>query len=243
MNNKPSNSIHTLLKERASELLNLFFPKICMLCGHDLLKHETSICRFCIEHLPYTLFHEKKNNKIEQLFWGRIEIERATALLTYTKGGNVQKIMKAIKYEGQKELAIKMGEIFGKHLAKNNWLTDIDLIIPVPLHPKKLKERGYNQSELLAKGISNATKLTINTDILKRVVHTSTQTKKNRYERFLSIDGVFSLGETEQQVFNHILLVDDVITTGSTLESCAKMLKQIHGARVSIAALAYAQHD
>lgn len=243
MSIKSPYSIQTLLKERGSELLNLIFPKICMTCGHDLLKHETSICRFCIEHLPYTHFHEKQNNKIEQLFWGRIDIERATALLTYTKGGNVQKILKAIKYRDQKELAIKMGELFGKHLLKSNWLNGIDLIIPVPLHPKKLKERGYNQSELLAKGISNATGLSINTNTLKRIVHTSTQTKKNRYDRFLNIDGVFSLGETEQQVFNHILLVDDVITTGSTLEGCAKMLKQIHGARVSIATLAYAQHD
>jgi ComF family protein len=240
MNIKAPFSLQTLLKERSSELLNLIFPKICMLCGHDLLKHETSICRFCIEHLPYTHFHVKPNNKIEQLFWGRIEIERATALLTYTKGGNVQKILKAIKYEGQTELAVKMGEIMGKHFSKSNWLSDIDLIIPVPLHPKKLKERGYNQSELLCKGIANATGLAINTNMLKRIVHTSTQTKKNRYDRFLNIDGVFSLGETEHQVFNHILLVDDVITTGSTLEGCARMLKQIHGARVSIASLAYA---
>jgi ComF family protein len=229
------------LKERASALLHLIFPKICMFCGHDLIINEVGFCRFCTDSLPYTNFHRQKANKIEQLFWGRIPIEQATSFLYFTKGGVVQKLLHVIKYQQQTDLAIKMGEMMARQLQVGGWLSDIDLIVPVPLHPKKQKQRGYNQSEMLARGFSSVTKIPIDTNLLKRSIYTSTQTRKGRYDRYLNMDSVFGIDETDNHVFRHILIIDDVITTGATLEGCAMALQQIHGARISIATLAFAK--
>ncbi|MBN2743479.1 ComF family protein [Breznakibacter xylanolyticus] len=228
------------LRKYREALSHLIFPRMCILCHNPLLAKEKGICRHCTEKLPFTRIEGTKGNVVEQLFWGKVPIERAAALLNFRKGERPQKILHYIKYRNAKDLAIHMGNVMGERLLQNGMMHDIDLIVPVPLHPRRLKKRGYNQSELIAQGIAQATGITRHSNILIRTTHTETQTRKNRFDRFNNVNRVFELDRPEHIAGKHILLVDDVITTGSTLEACADRLVAIPGTRVSVAALAMA---
>jgi len=224
-----------------TDFLNLFFPNLCQACGSPLLKHENVLCLSCIYKLPKTNFHMHENNPIARIFWGRANIHAATSYLFFNKGGSVQKLIHQFKYKGNLETGKYLGQLFGTDLNKSNLFNTVDIIIPVPLHQKKLHKRGFNQSEIIADGISKAMDVPVNIDSLLRVEHTETQTKKARYTRWENVKGKFGLMEPEKLAGMHILLVDDVLTTGATLESCAQSLFEIPDVTISLATIAYAQ--
>jgi ComF family protein len=221
-------------------VLEFFFPTLCVTCRNRLVTQEKFLCIDCWHDLPATNFHLQPENKVEQLFWGRVKIENATAFFTYNKGSNYQHLIHFIKYKGLKELGFETGRRFGLALSASPKFNSVDIILPVPLHPKKQKIRGYNQSEWIAKGISESMGKTVSVNNLQRNLHTSTQTRKNRYERWENVESIFEVKLPVEFAGKHILLVDDVVTTGSTLESCAFQLLQIENVKVSIATLAFA---
>ncbi len=228
------------LQQGISDVLELLFPTLCITCGERLITQEKYVCFNCWGDLPQTHFHKDPENKVAQLFWGRVNIENATSFFSYRKGSNYQQLIHFIKYRGMKELGYETGLKFGHVLNESETFSSIDLIVPVPLHPKKEKKRGYNQCQWIASGLAEAMKKPVSTDNLYRKIFTSTQTRKNRYERWQNVEGIFGLRQPEAFAGKHILLVDDVVTTGSTLEACAFQLLQSDNTRVSIATLAYA---
>ncbi len=223
-----------------NDFLNLFFPNICQACGNYLFQQEEVICTRCLFDMPKTNFHLEKNNPVSMLFWGRIKIEYATAFFTFSKGSRFQKLIHKLKYKKQKQIGIELGKQLGLQLNKSEFFNDIDFIVPVPLHLKKRRIRGYNQSELIAEGVASATGKSTEFTNLYRAVHSDSQTKKNKLERWENVNNIFQLKDTTLFANKHILLVDDVVTTGSTLEACTQALLQSENCRVSVAVLAYA---
>jgi len=224
-----------------ADFLNLFFPDNCSACGNPLVSQEKVICMSCLFKLPKTNFHLQDENPISRIFWGRVRLETATSFLFFNKGGNVQELIHQLKYKGKKNVGIFLGKAFGNDLSKSPLFNSIDCIIPVPLHPKKERKRGFNQSLVISEGISETLQKPVLNDNLIRLVHTSTQTKKSRYSRWENVKDVFGIKSPEQLVNQHVLLIDDVLTTGATLESCAQKILEIDGTTVSVATLAYAQ--
>ncbi len=224
-----------------TDFLNLFFPNLCQACGRSLIKSENIICLECLYKLPKTNFHLHENNPISRIFWGRADIQAATSFLFFNKGGHVQKLIHELKYKGNTETGKYLGEQFGRDLYDSELFGNIDIIIPVPLHKKRLHSRGFNQSEVICNGMSISMKKPINTNCLQRLEHTDTQTKKARYTRWENVVGKFGIVDSAELEGKNLLLVDDVLTTGATLESCAQVLLEIPDVKVSVATLAYAQ--
>lgn len=225
-----------------NDFFALIYPKVCVACGKSLFKKEYSICTYCSYHLPKTNFHLLTNNPIEKIFWGRVEIFSAASFYNFGKGGKVQHLIHELKYKGQKDVGVTIGNLYGSELKKSKNFNSIDTIIPVPLHPKKQKKRGYNQSEFFAEGLSKSMNVQTDFKTLFRVYESETQTKKSRFNRWKNVESVFQLKNEERLKGKHILLVDDVITTGATIEACAQTLLQIPETKVSVATIAYANH-
>ncbi len=224
-----------------SDFVNLFFPNVCNACGNVLSKDEQVICLLCNYKLPKTNFHKYEENPVSRIFWGRVNIHAATSFLFFNKGGNVQKLIHQLKYKGNKAVGEHLGELFGNSLMNSELFGDIDAIVPVPLHKKKLKTRGFNQSDIIATGIGRSMKIPVLFNVLTRTKHTGTQTNKARYNRWKNVDGKFMLINTEKLNGKHLLLIDDVLTTGATLEACAQTLMLIKRVKISMATVAYAQ--
>ena len=222
-----------------NRFFDLVFPRSCAACATPLVLNEKLICTQCLLELPKTNFHKHKNNPVAQSLWGRVNIENATAFYFYEKGSKFQNLIHTIKYKGQKNVGFGLGKIFGQEL-KNTNFNLIDEIIPVPLHPRKKRKRGFNQSEWIAKGIAESLDKPLNTKQLYRVMANPTQTNKNRYERWENVEGIFNLKNPEALTGKHILLVDDVLTTGSTADACAQAILKTEGTKISLAVLAYA---
>jgi ComF family protein len=193
----------------------------------------------CRHTLPMTSFHKYESNPVEKLFWGRIKIENATAFLFYEKGSKYGHLLHQFKYKGYTEIGLKLGKLFGSQLIETNF-KDIDLIVPVPLHSAKFRKRGFNQSEIIALGISASLGKPVAGQALKRNIFTSTQTKKGRFERWKNVEGIFTVKNPELLKNKHILLIDDVITTGATLEAVGNAILKIEGTKLSVATLAIA---
>jgi ComF family protein len=222
------------------DFFQLFFPNNCISCQSQLVRNEEIICTNCLYHLPRTNFHLREDNPVAKTFWGRVPLERATAYYYFGKGSKFRKLIHKLKYNGHREIGIFLGKHFAGELAKTGFLEDIQVIVPVPLHPAKERKRGYNQSFYIALGMSQASGIPLNTKTLLRVAESETQTRKGRFERWKNVGEIFSVKHHQTFENHHILLVDDVITTGATMEACTHTLLSIPGTRVSVAALAYA---
>jgi len=222
------------------DFISLLFPRLCYACGNHLLRNENLICTECYVVIPRTNYHTDMDNPVAQLFWGRCMIERAAAFSYYNKGSRIRNLIHNLKYKGIREIGYELGRIYGLSLKSSGFTADIDLIIPVPLHPTKMRIRGFNQSEIISKGISDATGLAVDVKSLSRKTKSATQTKRSRYERWTNVEGIFQVIDPQTIMGRHILLVDDVITTGSTIESCTNELLNVKGVKVSVVALAFA---
>jgi len=193
--------------------------------------------------LPITNFHLDIDNPLAEIFWGRVKLLQAVAWFYFRKGSVYQEAMHLLKYNDRPDIGFLLGRQFGYELNRQPTFIKPDLIIPVPLNPKKYRKRGYNQSEVIARGLSAGLHVPVMTTILLRPVATSTQTRKNRYERYLNVTGKFRMHKPELIENKHVLIVDDVVTTGATLEACAETLLAVAGTTVSVATLAWANHD
>jgi len=224
-----------------NDILNLFYPNICQACGIALNQQENIICISCQVKLPKTGFQFHEDNPVSRIFWGRVNLYSATSFLFFNKGGNVQKLIHSLKYRNKKEVGEFLGTLFGYELKKSSLFKEINVVVPVPLHPKKFNKRGFNQSEMIASGIGRAMDIPTDFNNLVRLVNTDSQTRKSRYNRWENVKGVFSINNAKAFEGKHILLVDDVLTTGATMEACAATLLAVKETKVSIATLAYAQ--
>ena len=223
------------------DFLNFFFPEVCAACGKNLFNNESRICTSCIYHFPYTNFINDPQNAVARQLWGRFDFVHADAFLYFNKGGKVQNMMHELKYNNRPEVGFRLGELYGAAFLGNESWHAPDLIIPVPLHPKKLKKRGYNQAEHIARGLGAITGIPVETELLIRSAETETQTKKSRYDRFENMNAAFAVIDAAQLENKHILIVDDVVTSGGTFEGCANALLKAAGSRISIAAIAFSK--
>jgi ComF family protein len=222
------------------DLISLFYPRLCAGCNSPLIKGEEVLCLKCLADLPRTNYHLYEENPVYQIFIGRANIALATSFCRFDKGGRLQHLLHQLKYKGNREVGRKMGFLFGFDLIQNLLYQDIDAIIPVPLHPRKEKKRGFNQSVEICKGLSESMKRPLILGNLIRQVDTSSQTRKGRFERWENVSGIFRIKNGSLLSGKHLLLVDDVVTTGATLEACCAALLEITGVKVSIATLASA---
>jgi len=219
-------------------LFHLLFPHVCAGCGTDILAEESMLCMRCIHAMPETKFELYVNNPIEKLFWGRLPITAACAHYYFTKESLMQQLMHEFKYKNNKALGIQLGRMMGEQLVKSGRF-NIDALIPLPLFPAKEKRRGYNQATLLCQGIAQILDLPVLQQSIIRTQHTDTQTKKGRIERWKNMEGKFELIDPSCVANKRILLVDDVVTTGATLEACGSELLKAENATISIATLCY----
>lgn len=222
------------------DFFNLIYPNLCVVCNENLSKNEHQICLSCVNKIPKTNFHTIQNNPIEKRFWGKVPISRATAFFHFQKGSPFQKTLHALKYKGNKEIGEVLGKYAGLDLMESIDFQSIDVIVPVPLHPKKQLSRGYNQSECIGSGLSCIMGIPQDTKSLCRTQENTTQTKKSVYERYENTEGIFELTDKKSLIGKHVLIVDDVLTTGSTLEACIRALKDIENIKISIFTLAVA---
>ncbi|MBI4946784.1 MAG: ComF family protein [Bacteroidetes bacterium] len=221
-----------------NDFLSLIFPKVCAACGKSLLKSEESICTYCLYHLPKTNFHLYNDNPVIKLFWGRTNIFSASSLYTFSKGSKVQHLIHQLKYRGKKEIGVSLGKYYGRELKTSPLFSSSNLVIPIPLHPKKLKKRGYNQSETFAQGIAESMQAENGSNLLIRTHYSETQTRKSRFARWENVEEIFKVVSPEKIQGKHVLLVDDVVTTGSTLEACANKILEVPDTKVSVATIA-----
>ena len=221
---------------------SLLFPRCCVVCGSPLSRGEECLCTCCNINLPRTGFHLRKDNPVECLFRGRIPgLKRASSFLFYRKGSDFRRILHMLKYGGYKELGEVMGRYMSAELSSGEFFDGVDMIIPVPLHRKKQKLRGYNQSEWIARGIASVTGIPLCAECMIREKNTETQTRKSTFERWENVEGIFRLCDTVHFEGKHVLLVDDVLTTGATTVACASAFAGVSGIRISVLTLAVAE--
>jgi ComF family protein len=219
--------------------IHLFFPRLCVLCKTPLIQEERQICLGCLCDLPLTDFPAGEDNPVSCLFTGKVDIVSATAWLHYEKGAKVQRLIHSFKYYNNKSLAYQLGRQMG--LSLQSYISqEIDLLIPVPLHRKRQRKRGYNQSEWICRGLASVVPIPVCTNSLQRRMASGTQTNKSLYDRWMNVQQLFALNDEHGLEGKHILLVDDVVTSGSTLCMCAETLLTAPGVKVSVLALAVA---
>lgn len=221
------------------DFISLFYPEVCITCGEGLAEKEEFICTSCFYKLPKTDYHNNPGNALYRAFYGRAEIQAAAAYCYYAKGSMVQGLVHEIKYKGKKELGTSFGKWYGAELKNTSPFSELDCIIPVPLHPKKLKRRGYNQSAFFAEGLSQVLKIPVLENGIKRQKDTETQTNKSRYSRWENVKDVFAVENKEQLAGKNVLIVDDIITTGATMEACIHALNAAGVKSVSVASIGY----
>ncbi len=221
-------------------IIELFYPRICNGCGTPLLNGESIICLNCHIKLPRTEFELKPENPIEKLFWGRLQIKHASSFLYFRKTGLTQRLIHQLKYKGRFEIGYHLGYLYGQEIKDKILEIKADFITTVPLHAKKIKERGYNQSDEIAKGFSKATSIPFIPNLIKRIEASETQTKKRRYTRWENIENKFVLNSSIDIENKHIVLIDDVITTGATMEACGKVILKNKYTDLSILSICFA---
>ena len=229
-----------LLTTPLRSFLDLLYPPCCEVCGRLLVANEHTICTQCKYELPLTLFWESTDNPAARLFWGKVAVEQASSFFYFTKGSPYRKLMHKLKYKGKTDIGVTLGRWYGEKLAQSALYQTVDIVVPLPLHAKRLKRRGYNQSELIAEGIADAMQKSLDTASLQRTVYTETQTNKSRMERWKNVESVFKVANPQLLNGKHVLLVDDILTTGATLEVCALSLLEAASCKVSVATLGIA---
>lgn len=223
-----------------TRILDFISPRLCVVCGQRLAPTERSLYSVCLFHLPRTDFHQKPlDNPMAQLFWGLAPIEKAAALFYYHPHSETAQLVYRLKYNNRPDIGEDMGRVMANELQATDFFSDIDVLLPVPLASKRLRQRGYNQSEQLAKGISDITHLPIVTKALRRKHFQQSQTTLNRWQRQENVEDTFWLKDGSQLQDKHVLLIDDICTTGATLISCANTLKDIEGIRISVLTLGF----
>lgn len=227
------------LKTIWQDFSHLFFPHLCAGCGTDSLPLQVPLCIQCINELPLTNFHLHANNTVEKHFWGRLPVSAVTAFCHFTGGSLIQHLLHQLKYKGNKEAGYFLGNLMGKSLQQTNRFAHVDALVPLPLYAQRERRRGYNQSEVLCQGMARVLQLPVISNAVVRLSATETQTRKSRMERWKNMEGKFELVNTGAIAGKHVLLVDDVLTTGATLEACGHAVLQAPGTQLSIATLAY----
>ncbi|MCF6350236.1 MAG: ComF family protein [Flavobacteriaceae bacterium] len=221
------------------DIANLFFPKLCLGCKNVINSNEKLVCSFCSHELPKTDYTNNIGNLVERTFYGRIKVEEATALLVYSKKGIVQKLIHNLKYKGHQDVGVFFGNWLGREIYNSPRFKTIDFIVPVPLHKKKLKDRGYNQVTKFGEQLSYAIKKPYKATVLIRKNTSNTQSKKIRFDRWKNVNEMFFVNDLSVFENKHILLIDDIITTGATIETCCNELLKIKGIKISIAVMAF----
>jgi len=221
-------------------LINLFFPKVCSACATLLLHNETVFCTICRHEMPLTYYHLDAKNEAVKKFYGKIDVQFASAFLYFNKKGMVQELIHNLKYKGHQEIGTVLGSWYAEDLKEIQFKIPFDAVIPVPLHKRKFKERGYNQVSTFGKAIASGLNIPFEENVLVRKLYTKTQSKKNLLGRSENIENIFDVEFNESHHNKHFLLADDVLTTGATLEACSKALLKIPGIKVSIICMAMA---
>lgn len=217
-----------------SDIVAIFLPQRCAGCDQGLMSFERSLCSDCVDDLPRLRGHDDPGNKVEQVFKGRVQLHAASAFLQFNKDGMVQHMLHRLKYKADKEVGLELGRRMAEDVMNSPRFSDVDVLLAVPLHRKKQKQRGFNQAQVLVDGMREVWPLReVDTGLL-RVVHTSTQTKRGRLARWTNVKAAFELSDPQALAGAHVLLVDDVVTTGATLESCAVALAEVPGIRISV---------
>ncbi len=229
-----------LLAQSLKDFARLFFPNNCVGCGNELFASKNLLCWHCINELPKTGFEAHSNNPTAAIFYGRLPLQHAYSWLFYNKGSLAQHLVHQIKYRRNLDLGRYMGQLMGQAMLQTDMYNDVDVLVPLPLNKKKLVKRGYNQAKLLCDGMADVLQKPVENVAVIRSRNTRTQTSKTRLERLQNVKEVFDLDDSHLLEHKHALLVDDVITTGATIEACGQMLLQIPGIKLSMASLAIA---
>ena len=228
------------LKNIVSSTLHLFYPHVCTGCGSDLLQEDNLLCFKCIHNLPHTNFAALANNQIEKDFWGRIQLTAAYSQFYFSKEFLIQHLIHQLKYRGDTKIGFYLGEIMGKTILNSNRFSSVDALIPLPLYAGKEHKRGYNQATVICNGISSVMNIPVLNGAVIRQHATETQTRKHRTERWENVKSSFKVAKENELTGKHLLLVDDVVTTGATLEACGNVILETENVKLSIATLAYA---
>jgi ComF family protein len=231
-----------VFKKYIEGVTQLIYPTLCYGCGNDAVTTNTAICFECMQRLPETRFTNIPNNNVERIFWGRIDVQAATSLFFFNKNSLLQQLMHQLKYNNKPQVGEAFGKMLGTALLNSSRFNHIEMLTPIPLSKKRLHQRGYNQAWHICKGIQDVTNIPIVDSITYRTKDNETQTHKTRQERWLNMQDVFAVDEAQSLSYKNILLVDDVITTGATLETCAQTLQQKTNAKISIATIGIAMH-
>ena len=222
-----------------SSLLHLFYPHTCEGCGSDLLYDHQFLCARCMHQLPATGFFAKAGNPVEKIFYGRVPVKQAAAAFYFTKSSLLQHLLVQLKYKNNKEAGYFLGRMMGHALAASERFAGTDVLVPLPLHPKKEFMRGYNQAALLCEGIAEVWHKPILINAVTRTRFTETQTHQNRLSRWQNMEAVFTVTQPRILTHKQILLVDDVITTGATLEACGASMLEVEGVELGVVAAGY----
>lgn len=223
------------------DIFYLFFPKVCLSCKLQLKHNETNICTLCRHDFPQTCYTNVEKNLLERKFYGRVPLEQATSLFFFHKKGKVQSLIHQLKYKNQEEIGTLFGSWLANEMLESSRFKNIDYIVPVPLHPNKKKKRGYNQLTKFGEEIANKLDAELIENKLIKINSTDTQTQKGRLERWKNVNELFELSDCTFFENKHVLLIDDVITTGATIETCANQLLKTKNIKISIAVMAYTE--
>jgi ComF family protein len=220
---------------------SLFFPHLCAGCGNNNIGSDEAICHHCLAHFPVTNFASQPHNPVEKLFWGQLKVTAASSAFYFNRSSGIQHALHELKYKNNKKTGHILGSLLGYSLLEGNRFSNINAIVPLPLYPDKERQRGYNQATIIAEGIQEILNIPLITDAVSRNRHTPSQTRKNRIERWENVDGVFTLKKSTALQGKKILLTDDVVTTGASLEACGEILWQAGIDSLYISTLAFAE--